>query len=104
MEFNELKELVQNECFAHLKVPEKLRPELGRPHADKLKGSKHSNMNEGFSADNGVWRLAFAFDPCRQGILLICGDKPGGREKRFYKELIKKADTRFDKHLSNIKK
>lgn len=105
LEFDELNEIVQNECFAHLKVLEKFGPELGRPHVDTLKGSKHSNMKElRFSADNGVWRLAFAFDPYRQGILLICGDKSGGSEKRFYKELIKKADKRFDMHLSNLKK
>ena len=106
LEFDELNELVQNECLAHLKVLEKFGPELGRPHVDTLKGSTHSNMKElRFSADNGVWRLAFAFafDPTRKGILLICGDKSGDSEKRFYKDLIKKADQRFDKHLSSLK-
>ena len=57
-----------------------------------------------FSADNGVWRLAFAFDPKRQGILLICGDKTGCSQKRFYKDLIKKADKRFDEHLQKLNK
>lgn len=105
LEFDELSELVQDECLAHLKFLEKFGPELGRPHVDTLKGSKYSNMKElRFNADNGVWRLAFAFDPTRKGILLICGDKSGGSEKRFYKDLIKKADKRFDKHLSNLKK
>ncbi len=105
LEFDELNELVQNECLAHLRVLEKFGPELGRPHIDTLKGSKHSNMKElRFNADNGVWRLAFAFDPSRKGILLIYGDKSGGSEKRFYKALIKKADQRFDKHLSTLKK
>lgn len=103
-EFDELNEIVQDECFAHLKFLEKFGPELGRPHVDTLNGSKHSNMKElRFSADNGVWRLAFAFDPKRKAILLVCGDKSGGSEKRFYKSLIKKADTRFDKHLLKLK-
>ncbi|WP_131783653.1 type II toxin-antitoxin system RelE/ParE family toxin [Legionella gresilensis] len=101
-EFDELNEIVQNECLAHLKVLEKFGPELGRPHVDTLKGSKHANMKElRFKADQGVWRLAF--DPMRRAILLIAGDKSGGSEKRFYKELIEKADQRFDKHLSNLK-
>lgn len=104
IEFDELNESVQNECFAHLKFLEKFGPELGRPHVDTLKGSKFSNMKElRFNANDGVWRLAFAFDPLRRAILLICGDKSGGSEKRFYKDLIKKADQRFDKHLSNLK-
>ena len=103
-EFDELNEIVQDECFAHLKFLAKFGPELGRPHVDTLKGSKHANMKElRFNADNGVWRLAFAFDPKRKAILLVCGDKSGGSEKRFYKELIKRADTRFEKHLLKLK-
>ena len=67
---------------------------------DTLKGSKRSNMKElRFSADKGVWRVAFAFDPTRQAILLIAGNKRGISEKRFYKQLIKKADARFSSHL-----
>lgn len=57
-----------------------------------------------FDADNGVWRLAFAFDPERKAILLVGGDKSGVSSKAFYKKLLKKADDRFDKHLSNIGK
>lgn len=57
-----------------------------------------------FKADNGVWRVAFAFDPERQAILLVAGNKAGIKEKRFYKQLIIKADKRFDSHLSQLKK
>ena len=28
-----------------------------------------------FNADGGVWRVAFAFDPERKGILLVAGDR-----------------------------
>ena len=102
-EFNELSESVQDECFAHLKLLERFGPELGRPHVDTLNGSKYSNMRElRFNADGGVWRLAFAFDPKRQAILLICGNKSGSSEKRFYKQLIKKADERLNHHLQNL--
>ncbi len=55
-----------------------------------------------FTADDGVWRAAFAFDPQRQAIVLVAGDKSGTSEKRFYKQLIKKADARFDNHLSQL--
>jgi hypothetical protein len=47
----------------------------------------------------GVWRVAFAFDPKRKGIILVAGDKAGVAQKRFYKVLIKKADARFGDHL-----
>jgi hypothetical protein len=55
-----------------------------------------------FDAADGVWRVAFAFDPKRQAILLVGGDKSGGSEKRFYRQLIKKADARFDEHVKRI--
>jgi hypothetical protein len=57
-----------------------------------------------FDASDGVWRVAFAFDPRRKAVLLVAGDKSGVSEERFYRQLIKKADRRFDDHLSRIKK
>ncbi len=48
--------------------------------------------------------MAFAFDPRRNAILLVAGDKSGGSESRFYKQLIKTADARFDAHLAQLKK
>jgi len=34
---------------------------------------------------------------------LACGDKSGGSEKRFYRQLIEKADARFDMHLARVR-
>lgn len=103
-EFDVLPEAVQDELFAHAKLLQQFGPHLGRPRADTLKGSRHANMKElRFDAEGGVWRVAFAFDPARRGILLVCGDKSGGGEKRFYRALIRTADRRFDTHLAKIK-
>ena len=57
-----------------------------------------------FYAADGVWRVAFAFDPKRCAILLVAGDKSGSSEDRFYKQLIKKADARFQIHLDRLLK
>jgi hypothetical protein len=35
-----------------------------------------------------VWRVTYAFDPKRNAILLVAGNKSGVSEKRFYKQLI----------------
>jgi hypothetical protein len=79
-------------------------PRLARPHADTLKGSKHKNMKElRANTASTVLRVAFAFDPTRQAILLIGGDKSGVSQKRFYKTLIDRADKLFDLHLAIIK-
>jgi len=102
-EFDDLSEAVQDELLAHARLLVEFGPTLGRPRADTLNGSRHPNMKElRFNADGGVWRVAYAFDPDREAILLVCGDKSGGGEKRFYRRLITKADTRFDDHLADL--
>jgi len=89
-EFDALPDDVQNELRAHARCWSGLAPRLGRPRVDTLKGSRHANMKElRFDAADGVWRVAFAFDPKRNAILLIAGDKSGGGEKRFYRQLSK---------------
>jgi hypothetical protein len=55
-----------------------------------------------FKADGGVSRVAFAFDPQRNAVLLVAGDKSGVSEKKFYKRLIEKADKRYTEHLDNF--
>jgi hypothetical protein len=56
-----------------------------------------------FEAANDEWRVAFAFDPKRRAILLVAGDKSGGSQKRFYRQLIAKADKRSSAHLDGLK-
>ncbi|MEX0406470.1 type II toxin-antitoxin system RelE/ParE family toxin [Aquibium sp. LZ166] len=99
-EFDALPEQVQDAILARALVLQREGPSLGRPHVDTLTGSKHANMKElRCNAADGVWRIAFAFDPARQAILLVGGDKSGSSEKRFYRQLIARADERFDRHL-----
>lgn len=96
---------VQDGLFELVRVLQQFGPQLGRPHVDTLKDSMHANMKElRFDADDGVWRVAFAFDVKRAAILLVAGDKSGGSQKRFYRELIRKADQRFDAHLERVRK
>ena len=104
-EFNELHEDVRTEVLALSRVLQQFGPQLGRPRVDTQNGSRHANMKElRFSAADGEWRVAFAFDPKRKAILLVAGDKSGVSEKKFYRQLIAKADDRFDAHLDRQRK
>lgn len=104
-EYEELAEAVQDELLAHLELLKQFGPQLGRPRVDTMNDSRHANMKElRFDAADGVWRFAFAFDPNRHAIVLCGGDKSGGSEKRFYRQLIEKADGRFDAHVARVKK
>ena len=102
-DFDALPTAVQDELLAQAKLLEVFGPTLGRPRVDTLNGSRHANMKElRFRVADGVWRVAFAFDPRRQAILLVTGNKAGVSERRFYRQLIKKADERFDAHLDRL--
>ncbi len=104
-EFDALHEDVQTEILALSRLLQQFGPQMGRPRVDTLKGSRHANMKElRFRAADGEWRVAFAFDAKRRAILLVAGDKSGRSVKRFYRELIRKADERFDAHLARLRK
>jgi hypothetical protein len=101
-EVSKMDKEVMYRMLAATKLLMKDGPHLGRPYVDTLKASAHTNMKElRFDANNGVWRVAFAFDPERQAVLLIAGDKSGVSQKTFYKKLIQKADKRFTEWLEN---
>ena len=99
--FDRLSPSVQDDILAQAMVLEEFGPALGRPRVDTLRQSRHANMKElRFNADNGIWRVAFAFDTNRQAVLLSVGSKSGVNERLFYRELIGKADDRFHRHLA----
>jgi hypothetical protein len=102
-EFQALQEGLQDELLAHANLLAEFGPNLGRPTVDTLKGSEHPNMKElRFAWSGQVWRVAFAFDPKRQAILLVGGDKGGADQRRFYKRLLMLADSRYKDHLASI--
>ncbi len=74
LEFAAFAANVQDELLAHALLLRDYGPGLGRPTVDTLKGSKHANMKElRFRQGKEVWRVAFAFDPSRQAVLLVAG-------------------------------
>jgi hypothetical protein len=101
--FAEMDDDAQVEVIATVELLKLLGPRLGRPHADTLNGSKYANMKElRVSTADKVLRIAFAFDPDRSGILLVGADKSGVSKKRFYKQLIEKADQLYAAHLATL--
>ncbi|MDP2288151.1 MAG: type II toxin-antitoxin system RelE/ParE family toxin [Actinomycetota bacterium] len=75
-------------------------PALGRPFVDTVKGSRHKNMKELRPRGTHI-RLLFAFDPLRQAVVLVAGDKTN-RWKQWYEENIPVADERFDAHVKQV--
>ena len=103
-EVRKLAAAVKIELAAKIELLEEFGPTLKRPQTDPLHDFRHANMKKlRFKADDGIWRVAYAFGPERKAIFLISGDQSGTSEKRFYRELIRKADLRFDYPLEELK-
>ena len=102
-ELTALDQKLQDELLAQAKLLAEFGPNLGRPTVDTLKGTSHANMKEmRFNWMGEARRVAFAFDPQRQAVLLVGGDKSGADQKRFYKRLISVADNRYSQHLATL--
>jgi hypothetical protein len=103
--FEVLDDEAKIEVIAKVTLLRQLGPALPRPHADTLKGSKHSNLKElRANTSDQVLRIAFAFDPTRTAIVLIGGDKSGMSQPLFYRRLIARADRLYDEHLVQLRK
>ena len=98
-------EVVQDAVFAMAEFLKHSGPRLGRPYADTLSGSRYPNMKElRITVPGGEWRIAYAFDPKREAVLLVGGSKSGISSRKFYERLIRTADRRYEDHLSALKK
>ncbi len=100
-EFDALPQQVQDAILA--RATSRVRGADARPTACRHSNRVEAYEHEGIASQRGVWRIAFAFDPDQQAILLVGGDKSGVNEKRFYRQLIARPDERFDRHLAEGK-
>lgn len=91
----------RRQALSSIEALERSGPGTGRPFADSVNGSQYPNMKE--LRANETIRIFFAFDPRRIAILLIGGDK-AGKARRFYRQMVPKADKIYDKHLRRIAK
>jgi hypothetical protein len=78
-------------------------PALTRPQADTIHGSKYHNMRElRIQHRDRPYRVLYAFDPRRVGVLLMGGDKTGN--SLWYEEFVPVADAIHTNHLIEIEK
>lgn len=92
---------LQDRIAAAVGLLEERGPQLGRPHADTLEGSALTNLKELRVQHRGEpYRILYAFDPKREALLLIGGNKAG--DKRWYQKIIPTAEAIFARHLATL--
>lgn len=72
---------------------------MGRPTVDKVSGSKFHSMKELRPAGTTI-RILFIFDPNRQAILLLAGDRKGNW-KGWYDQNIPIAEELCENWLAS---
>jgi hypothetical protein len=88
---------------ASVRLLEERGPTLGFPHSSGINGSRHGHMRELRTQHGGrPFRTLYAFDPRRNAILLIGGDKTG--DNRWYETHVPIADHLYDQHMQQLRK
>lgn len=101
--FTPLEEALQDDILFVVRLLQEHGPQLRRPYADTLEGTSLSNLKELRVQHRGEpYRILFAFDPKREALLLIGGNKAG--DKRWYKRMIPLAEAIFEQHLATLEK
>jgi len=68
------------------------------PHSSDVKGGKYPFRE--LRVNNPPIRVLYAFDPQRNAVLIIGGDKSG--DNRFYERLIPKAELLWEGYLAQL--
>ncbi|TXS37122.1 type II toxin-antitoxin system RelE/ParE family toxin [Streptomyces sp. OR43] len=78
---------------AAINVLQQEGPTLGRPLVDRITGSSISNLKELRTGSSGASevRVLFVFDPGRNAVILVGGDK-AGNWSGWYRTAIKEAE------------
>ena len=81
-------------------------PNLPRPYADVLHGSKKvKNLKElRNQTQQHLLRVSYYFDFTRNAFLLTGGDKKGKDQDKFFKDLIAESEVTIERHEKEVRK
>jgi len=79
-------------------------PALGRPTVDTIQASRLANLKElRASSGRAHLRVLFVFDPSRQAVLLVGGNK-AGQWQTWYLRAIPEAERLYAQHVETMKR
>lgn len=71
---------------------------LDHPYSSKIGGSKHAIRELRVQHQGRPLRVFYAFDPRRDAVLILGGDKTG--DGRFYEVMVPRADRIWEEYLA----
>lgn len=73
---------------------------LGFPYSSAIAGCSYALRELRAQANGHPLRVIYAFDPLRQAVLIIGGDKTG--DDRFYERIIPRAESIWCAYLKEV--
>jgi hypothetical protein len=73
---------------------------LGHPYSSAIQGSKYALRELRIQSGGRPLRVFYAFDPIRQAVLILGGDKTG--DDRFYERLIPVVEAIWEQYLREV--
>jgi len=97
--YNGLEERQRERVAASVDLLEQMGITLGFPYSSAIEGSDLTLRELRIQAHGHAIRVFYAFDPRRDAIVLIGGDKTGVSNDRFYREYIPQAERILREYL-----
>ena len=96
----ELSELVQEKCAAVVDLLTREGPNLGFPYSSSIRGAAHALRELRIQCGGHPYRILYAFDPQRNALLILGGDKTGN--DRWYEENVPRAERIYEQYFKEI--
>ena len=93
-------ELVQEKCAVVVDLLAREGPRLGFPYSTDIKGSSYTLRELRVQCGGHPYRILYAFDPRRNALLILGGDKTGN--DRWYEENVPRAERIYEQYLKEI--
>jgi len=71
--------------------------QLGHPHSSGVKGTRYALRELRSRSTTSPLRIFYAFDPARDAVLIIGGNKKG--DDRFYERMLPLAERIWEQYL-----
>lgn len=98
-----LTEAEQDSVEYGVRLLESRGPHLPFPFSSGITRSRHAHMRElRIQHEGRPYRVLYAFDPRRNAILLLGGDKTG--DGRWYDRNVPVADDLYDEHIETLRR
>jgi hypothetical protein len=90
----------QESVFRAVTLLEELGTKLGFPYSSAIQRSRYPLRELRVQHRGRPFRVFYMFDPERQAVLLLGGDKSG--EDRFYEENVPRAEALWEQYLREL--